>query len=105
MLAGTGTRRSTIGTAAAGGDPGTETMLHLVALGHSAAFPSDRSAAIAEMPNPALANEWMRAAIVRRLQKKANLPSCQWNAVGNAPRTVVDQFAQKVASAVSLGKA
>ena len=77
----------------------------LIALGHSAAFPSDRSAAIAEMPNPALANEWMRAAIVRRSQKKANLPFRQWNAVGNAPRAVVDQFAQKVASAVSLGKA
>ena len=77
----------------------------LIALGHSAAFPSDRSAAIAEVPDLALANEWMRAAIVRRSQKKASMPSCQWNAVGNAPRAVVDQFAQKVASAVSLGKA
>ena len=63
---------------------------------------SDRSAAIAEVPNPALAKEQMRAAIVRRSRKKASTQYHRPNAVGNAPRAIVDHFAPKGASGVSL---
>ena len=57
------------------------------------------------MPNPALAKEQMRAAIVRRSRKKASTQYHRPNAVGKAPRAIVDHFAPKGASEVSLWKA
>ena len=105
MPASTGNIRSVIEIVAASADPGARTVSHLDCAGHSAALPSDRSAAIAEVPNPALAKEQMRAAIVRRSRKKASTQYHRPNAVGKAPRAIVDHFAPKGASEVSLGKA
>ena len=47
----------------------------------------------------------MRAAIVRRSRKKASTQYHRPNAVGKAPMAIVDHFAPKGASEVSLGKA
>ena len=105
MPASAGNIRSVIEIVVASADPGAGTVSHLDCAGHSAALPSDRSAAIAEVPNPALAKEQMRAAIVRRSRKKASTQYHRPNAVGKAPRAIVDHFAPKGASEVSLGKA
>ena len=47
----------------------------------------------------------MRAAIVWRSRKKASTQYHRPNAVGKAPMAIVDHFAPKGASGVSLGKA